>query len=108
MAEVEDSAAFAVVAARVDDLREDIRNFGTLLQEMTTSLVPRNEWVLRNQHVDHEFRAQGREIGDLRGEIRAEKAAREAAEQSRRIPWTATVGVFIAGAAGLKAFGIIG
>lgn len=52
-------------------------------------LVPRGEWEQRNRHVDARFQEQGREIANLRTEVRTEV-------QSRRQPWTAVAASVVA------------
>lgn len=68
----------AVVIARLDDLRSDFAAIRQQLADQSAALVPRSEWQLRNIHVDETFKSQGREISDLRTELR-----------SRQTPWTA-------------------
>jgi hypothetical protein len=75
-----DEAALAVVAARLDDLRdgirEDIRELRDAINASAADKVSRGEWLQRNAAVDDRFQAQGREISQLRTEL-----------ASRRAPW---------------------
>lgn len=88
----DDRVTLAVVVSRLDDFREEVRDDLRELREAVTNLsrgtVTRTEWELRNTHVDSKFRAQGREIGDLRAELRA-----------KRQPWTAVASSLVAVAA---------
>lgn len=80
----EASATLAVVVARLDDVREDIRDLRTDLSTHRTEMVSRGEWEMRNRSVDSRFENQGREIAEL-------KAA--------RAPWWSWASVIVAGAA---------
>ena len=71
----------AVVVARLDDLRESMTELRAEVRSSTANVVPRGEWVQRNQHVDGKFDSQGREISHLRAEV-----------ASRRTPWPAVAG----------------
>lgn len=85
MAEVDEAAAtLAVVVARLDDVREDIRDLRTDLSTHRTEMVSRGEWEMRNRAVDNRFDSQGREIAEL-------KAA--------RAPWWSWASVLVAAAA---------
>jgi malate synthase len=101
-----EEATLAVVVSRIDDLREDVQHLRTDLADVRTGLVSRGEWEQRNNHVDSRFQAQslqsdtrhqqlGREIGELRTEIRA-----------RQAPWWSVAAVIVAGVA--LAWNIIG
>lgn len=80
----EAAATLAVVVARLDDVREDIRDLRTDLSAHRTEMVSRGEWEMRNRAVDNRFENQGREIAEL-------KAA--------RAPWWSWASVVIAGLA---------
>ncbi|UUE19897.1 hypothetical protein [Microbacterium sp. J1-1] len=85
MAEVDEAAAtLAVVVARLDDVREDIRDLRTDLSAHRIEMVSRGEWEMRNRAVDNRFDSQGREIAEL-------KAA--------RAPWWSWASVLVASAA---------
>lgn len=84
MIEVEDSATLAVVVARLDDVRGDLRDLRTELTTHRTEMVSRGEWEMRNRAVDSRFDNQGREIAEL-------KAA--------RAPWWSWASVTVAGLA---------
>lgn len=78
----EDTATtLAVVVARLDDVREDIRGLRTELHESRASYVGRGEWEMRNRAVDSRFDSQGREIAELK---------------SARAPWWSWASVLIA------------
>lgn len=98
-----DEVTLAVVAARLDDVREDIRGMRSDLATHRAELVPRGEWEQRNHHVDARFQDQGREIGQLRTELNA-KAAELAGDiknvdtkaDQRRAPWWAVGSLLVA------------
>lgn len=81
---MDDAASLAVVVARLDDVREDIRDLRTDLSSHRTEMVSRGEWEMRNRAVDSRFDNQGREIAEL-------KAA--------RAPWWSWASVLVAVAA---------
>lgn len=83
-----DATALAVVASRLDDVREDIAQLRGDISSFRAGHVTRGEWEQRNQHSDSKFAALGREIGDLRTEL-----------NSRRAPWWSVVGAAAAGVA---------
>lgn len=64
-----DEVTLAVVAARLADVREEMRGMRSDLAAHRAELVPRGEWEQRNRHVDSRFQEQGREIGALRTSI---------------------------------------
>lgn len=80
-----DVAALTIVGERLEDLRKEVAGLRGQLTAQAVTLVPRGEWVQRNESVDERFRTQGREIGDLRAEVRA-----------RRVPWTSVAGTVTA------------
>ena len=101
-----DEVTLAVLAARMDDVRADIRGMRGDLAAHRAELVPRGEWEQRNRHVDARFQDQGREIGTLRTSLETTKTALEgkvaAAEQradSRRAPWWTVAALVLSGAA---------
>lgn len=93
----QDRVTLLVVAERLDDLKNAVASVQTQLAAQSATFVPRGEWVLRNQHVDGMFTGHGREIGDLRAELRA-----------RRLPWPTVVGAIVSVVALLVAMGVIG
>ena len=93
----DDRVTLLLVVERLDDLKESVSNVQAQLGLQAASFVPRGEWVLRNQHVDETHRSLGREIGDLRTELR-----------SRRLPWPTVLGAIVSVAALLISMGIIG
>lgn len=64
----------------MEDLRQAFSDMRRDLAAQPATYVQRNEWMLRNTAVDRRFTDQGREIGELRTELR-----------SRRTPWTSVV-----------------
>lgn len=84
-----DPVTLAVVASQIGDLREDIRDLRGDISSARDNNVSRGEWVQRNSNVDTRFQNQGREIGELRLELR-----------SRRAPWW-SVGALILSAGAL-------
>lgn len=93
----DDRVLLRVVAERLADVQTSQTAIREQLTQQSASFVPRGEWLLRNQHVDGTFSAQGREIGDLRAELRA-----------RRLPWPTVVGAIVSVAALLVALGVLG
>lgn len=93
----DDRVTLLLVVERLDDLKTSVSNVQQQLAQQSASFVPRGEWVLRNQHVDGTFASHGREIGDLRAELRA-----------RRLPWPTVVGAIVSVAALLVALGVVG
>jgi len=98
-----DEITLAVVAARLDDLREDVKGVRSDLAIHRAELVGRGEWLQRNQAVDDRFQAQGREIGQLRTDLNTKttvldgeiKAVDTKADQ-RRAPWWAVASLVVA------------
>lgn len=80
-----DDPGLAVVAARLDDLREDIRELRGEVATSVADKVSRGEWLQRNTAVDERFQGQGREIAQLRSELAA-----------RRTPWPTVAAVVVA------------
>lgn len=70
----ESEATLAVVVARLDDLRQDVAGLRNELHASQSENVSRGEWGQRNAHVDTRLDALGREIGDLRTEVRSARA----------------------------------
>lgn len=77
--------ALGVIQTSLIDIREDIKQLRADQNMNVTTYVTRNEWALRNQTVNDKFESQGREIGDLRIEIRG-----------RRVHWTAIASLLVA------------
>lgn len=74
------AVALAVLTSRMEDVRVGLSDMRHDLAQQAATYVHRNEWLTRNTAVDTRFIDQGREIGELRTEIR-----------SRRTPWTSVV-----------------
>jgi hypothetical protein len=73
------------VARWLERLDSSVRS---LTETLPTTYVATALWVQRNMQVDERNRQLGREIGDLRTEVR-----------SRRVSWSAVLAVAVAGAA---------
>lgn len=69
-----------VLVERIDNLVRAVDNMQRTLTDQASKLVPRTEWLLRNDQVDREFKSKGAEIAELRTEVR-----------STRLPWTTVV-----------------
>ncbi|WP_029289145.1 hypothetical protein [Cellulomonas sp. HZM] len=102
-----DEVTLAVLAARMDDVREDIRGMRTDLSAHRAELVSRGEWEQRNRAVDARFQEQGREISTLRTSLETKTTALDARvtaadnkADARRAPWWA-VGALVVSAAAL-------
>jgi hypothetical protein len=91
-----DDVTLAVVAARLDDLRNDVRAMRTELATHRAELVPRGEWEQRNHFVDGRFQEIGREVSTLRTETRSTVAALKAEVDGRRAPWWSVAAVAVA------------
>lgn len=81
----------AVVVARLDDLREDMKALRAEVRSSTSSVVGRGEWTQRNNLVDGKFDTQGREIAQLRQDHAGDVAGLRAELASRRAPWWSVV-----------------
>lgn len=65
----------AVVVARLDDLREDMKALRSEVRSSTANVVGRGEWVQRNNLVDGRFDSQGKEISHLRTEVASRRTS---------------------------------
>ena len=106
----DDAATLAVVVARLDDVRGDLRAMRSELAASRADMVSRGEWEQRNRHVDSRHQDLGREIGTLRtahatdvAAVRAEHTADVVTLRSeisaRRLPWPSVVAAITAVAA---------
>lgn len=77
--------ALGIIQNSLIDIKDDIMQLRQAQNMNVTTYVTRNEWALRNQTVNDKFSAQGREIGDLRAELRG-----------RRVHWTAIASLLVA------------
>lgn len=82
----------AVVVARLDDIREDVKALRDEMRATTANVVSKGEWMQRNSAVDSKFDAHGREIGQLRQDHAGDVASIRADLASRRTPWPAVAG----------------
>ena len=92
----------AVVVARLDDLREDMKALRAEVRSSTANVVGRGEWIQRTNLVDGKFDTQGREIAQLRQDHAGDVAGLRAELASRRAPWwsvVAAIGSIVAVAA---------
>jgi len=80
-----DSVSIGVLASQITFLREDIAELRTAVSKANDSKVSHREWSQRNEHVNNRLQSLGREIGDLRAELRAKSA-----------PWWSIVAVITA------------
>ena len=93
----DDRVLLRVVAERLADVQVSQGAIREQLTQQSASFVPRGEWVIRNQPVDSQFTGHGREIGDLRAELRA-----------RRLPWPTVVGAIGSLVAIAISLGVVG
>lgn len=68
------ATALEVLVSQVGDMREDIRDMRNELKDIGDNKVSYREWAQRNTEVNGRLSGLGREIGDLRTEIRAKSA----------------------------------
>lgn len=66
--------SLAIVASQIEFLREDVRELTKQVNTSNENKVSHREWSQRNDHVNTRLGGLGREIGDLRTEIRAKSA----------------------------------
>jgi hypothetical protein len=81
-------STIGVLISQVEFMREDIRELSKDLKKANDDKVSHREWSQRNTEVNGRFHTQGREIGDLRTELRAKSA-----------PWWSVGSVIVAVAA---------
>lgn len=85
----DDDYTLAELARGIDRIEESLtRLIATLGREYVSLIL----WSQRNEQVDDRFSAQGREIGDLRSELRTVRNQAEA----RRPTWPAVVSAVVA------------
>lgn len=78
----------AVIGTKLDHLTSLYTDLNGAVRDGLAARVPRTEWEQRNRSVDDRMNGLGREIGELRTEIR-----------SRRVSWPAVGAVVVAGSA---------
>jgi len=88
-ADLSPEATLEVVVQRLADLKESLDALRADVTASRADVVPRGEWVQRNTTVDHRFEAQGREIGEIKQNMAAQRA-----------PWW-SVGALVCAAAAL-------
>lgn len=74
MPDTESSTSIDILATQVSFLREDIRDLAKKVDESNDNKVSHREWSQRNEHVNTRLGGLGREVGDLRTELRAKSA----------------------------------
>jgi flagellar biosynthesis chaperone FliJ len=77
----------AVINTKLDTLTQHIEQLTRQVNVSNDSKVSRNEWEQRNHYVDGRFQALGREISELRIDIKTEK--------TNKPHWTAIVGAIV-------------
>jgi len=75
------------------EVREDIREIRADLKDVVQNKVSYREWAQRNTEVNGRLSGLGREIGDLRTELRAKSA-----------PWWSVAAVVVSALAIVSAF----
>lgn len=70
----EERATLDAVMSRLDDIREDMREVRDEVRTTRENFVSTATWQARNSEVNTRLNSLGREIGDLRTEVRAAKA----------------------------------
>lgn len=78
----------AVVISRLESLSASVESARSDIGGIRAAATPRSEWEQRNRFVDQTIQGIGREIGELRTELRA-----------RRTPWPTVLSLVFAGAA---------
>lgn len=81
----ENTASLSVLAVEVRQVRQDIEQLNARLETSAGVHVTRNEWLLRNSHVDAAMTGLGREIAQLRADAAA-----------RRMPWPSVLSSLVA------------
>lgn len=84
--EIGDKVSLGIIADQIRFLREDFRDLSRKLEESNENKVSHREWSQRNEHVNNRLASLGREIGDMRTEIRAKSA-----------PWWSVTAMIVAG-----------
>lgn len=92
----DDRVTLRVVAERIGDIQASQKAIQQQLTTQAATFVPRGEWMLRNTQVDEKHSGLGREIGELRSELR-----------SRRLPWPTVVAAIVSCLALAKSLGVI-
>jgi len=80
--------ALAALTQQVASLDQNVGAMRVELRDDRKTYVQRGEWTQRNETVDRNFSAHGREIGALRADL-----------NSRRAPWWSTWAVVLSGGA---------
>jgi predicted RNase H-like nuclease (RuvC/YqgF family) len=96
-----DNISLEVVASKLDDLKEDIRDFRAEISLYREQSVARAEWIQRNTLVDERFENRGKEIAELRTALALKADNSDLSTlrhdvQSRRAPWWTWVTVALA------------
>lgn len=102
-----DPSELAVVAARLNDLRNQQRedtgllrtsidDLRKLIESQTQHYVSRGEWGQRNEHVDSRLANLTTDVSEAKADAKAVEAALDAEIKHRRQPWTAVAASVIA------------
>ncbi|TFV82048.1 hypothetical protein E4V99_14030 [Microbacterium sp. dk485] len=86
MSAVGEPSELTYIREDIAELREDIRELRRTVTDSHDNKVSHREWAQRNDHVNGRLQGLGREIGDLRAELRAKSA-----------PWWSVCAVIVAG-----------
>lgn len=87
MTETDLRETLAVVVSRLDGLAEDVAEMRRELREDRREYVTNSVWTQRNHLVDNKHASMGREISELRTEVRTKHAELKSELSSRRISW---------------------
>lgn len=100
-----DTVTLAVVVARLDDIKDDIKDARKDIADFKKEAVSRGEWVQRNNHVDERFRnvddkfaGQRKETDDKFDSKGKEIASLQAEMSSKRAPWWSVAAILLAAA----------
>lgn len=69
-----DQVTLAIVANQLKYIADDVRELRDDIKRSNEDKVSYREWSQRNEHVNTRLGGLGREVGDLRTEIRAKSA----------------------------------
>lgn len=90
MASIDEDVTMRVLLSSVEGLRSDVQGLRDEVARSNENKVSHREWSQRNAEVNGRFTTMGREIGDLRTELRAKNA-----------PWWSVVALIISGGVAL-------
>lgn len=90
MPNIDEDVTMRVLLSSVEGLRSDVQSLRAEVSSSNETKVSHREWTQRNAEVNGRFTTMGREIGDLRTELRAKSA-----------PWWSVVALIISGGVAL-------